>query len=109
MTLTAHGIPLWPENMPASFFNSYLPQRYFKNTSMVTPMDTSALHFPFCLYPGQHNPSGYYNLSAGRELELTYDSGDKISQAEPAEIYITMSALNFLVRKGDKILLRYSM
>lgn len=106
--LTAHGIDLFPQ-LPASFFTNYLPQRYFHGTAIVTPRDTSVLHFAFCLYPGQHNPSGYYNLSAGRELYLSYDSGSKISIDTPADMFLTISALNFLVRKGDRISLRYSM
>jgi hypothetical protein len=105
--LTAHGIDLYP-TLPASFFNTYLPQRYFAGTAVVSPKDTSAYLATFCLYPGQFNPSGYYNLSAGRELHLSYRA-DSVDTTTPAELVVSMSALNFLVRKGDKVHLRYAL
>jgi hypothetical protein len=105
--LTAHGIDLYP-TLPASFFNTYLPQRYFAGTAVVSPQDTSAYLATFCLYPGQFNPSGYYNLSAGRELYLSYRA-DSVDTTTPAELVVSMSALNFLVRKGDKVHLRYAL
>ena len=105
--VTAHGIDLYPE-LPASFFNTYLPQRYFDSTTTVSPQDTSAFLTSFCLYPGSWAPSGYYNLSAGRELYLHYRAA-AIDGGRPAEMVVTMSALNFLVRKGDKVALRYSL
>ncbi|GFR91205.1 major capsid protein [Elysia marginata] len=105
--LTAHGVDLFP-SLPSSFFNAYLPQRYFAGTAVVSPRDTSACLATFCLYPGQSNPSGYYNLSAGRELYLSYHS-NKVDAAAPAELVVSISALNFLVRKGDKCFLRYAL
>lgn len=105
--LTAHGIDLFP-SMPASFYNTYLPQRYFAGTAVVAPQDTSAFLATFCLYPGKHNPSGYYNLSAGRELYLSYQAST-VDHENTAEAVVSMSALNFLVRKGDKAFLRYAL
>ena len=104
--VSAHGIDLYPQ-LPGTFFNTYLPQRYSNGTFIVSPDDTSALFMTFCLYPGKPNPSGYYNLSAGRELYLSY-KGPTITARRPAELVVSMSALNFLVRKGDKVSLRYS-
>lgn len=105
--LTAHGIDLYP-NLPSSFFNAYLPQRYFGGTTVVSSLDSSAYLATFCLYPGQFNPSGYYNLSAGRELYLSYHA-DTVDTESSAELVVSMSALNFLVRKGDKVHLRYAL
>ena len=105
--VTAHGIDLYP-TLPSSFFNTYLPQRYFAGTAVVSPQDTSAFLATFCLYPGQFNPSGYYNLSAGRELYLSYQAS-KVDTTNSAELVVSMSALNFLVRKGDKVHLRYAL
>jgi hypothetical protein len=105
--LTAHEIDLYPR-LPASFFSDYLPQRFFAGTCVSAPRDTSAYLASFCLYPGQFNPSGYYNLSAGRELYLSY-SAPGVSTAAPAELFVSMSALNFLIRKGDKVHLRYAL
>lgn len=107
LKLTAHGVDLYPD-LPASFFNTYMPQRYFAGTAVVSPQDTSVYLASFCLYPGQFNPSGYYNLSAGRELYLSYRADD-VDTSSPAELVVSMSALNFLVRKGDKACLRYAL
>ena len=106
--LTAHGIDLYPASLPPSFYNMYTPQRYFTHTRIVAPKDTSAYLTTFCLYPGKYNPSGYYNLSTGRELYISY-SGDAILPTKPVELVASLSALNFLVRKGDTVSLRYGM
>lgn len=107
LKLTAHGIDLFPSALPASFFNTYLPQRYFNSTGAVSPLDSSAFLATFCLYPGTYEPSGYYNMSAGRELYLSYRS-ESIDHSAPAELVVSASTLNFLVRKGDSISLRYA-
>lgn len=107
LKVTAHGIVLFPE-LEAGFYNSYLPNRYPGNTGIVSPHDSSAMLVSFCLYPGIFNPSGYYNLSAGRELYIAYRAST-VSVDQPAELVVSMSALNFLVRKGDQTSLRYAL
>lgn len=111
--VTAHGIEIFPQ-LPAAFYNAYMPIRYAENSMVVSPVDTSAFLVNFCLYPGKFNPSGYYNLSAGRELYINYSlkpSSNLGADIQPgqAEMVISMSALNFLMRKGDKIHLRYAL
>lgn len=113
MSITAHGIDLYPQAMPASFYNAYLPIRYAPMSHMVAPLDASALLVSFCLYPGARNVSGNYNASAGRELYLNYtlrpDSALTVNyKAGDASLVVCASALNFLVRKGDQVSLRYS-
>ena len=106
-TLSARGIDLYPEELPSSFFNTYTPQRYFDKTLIVAPRDLSAYFVPFCVHPGQRDPSGYYNASINRSMYFRYTS-DKISANFQAELVISMSALNFLVCNGDKTTLRYA-
>lgn len=103
--LEAHGITLFPQ-LPASFFSSYLPQRYKGESCVVAPDDTSAMLVTFCVYPNDANPSGYYNLSAGRELYLSYRS-ETTNAGNPLEMFATMSALNFIITSGDKVKLMY--
>lgn len=118
--VVAHGIPLYPE-LPATFYGSYLPTRYAtgappgeRAAPLVAPVDANALLVPFCLYPGAHGPSGYYNASAGRELYVTYALEDALAAgladglAAP-ELVVSASTLNFLVRRGDRLALRYSL
>lgn len=108
--VTAHGIEIFPQ-LPSAFYNAYMPIRYAENSMVVSPSDTSAFLVNFCLYPGKFNPSGYYNLSAGREMYINYSLKPAAADIEggDAEMVISMSALNFLIRKGDKISLRYSL
>lgn len=109
--LTAHGIEIFP-NIPGPFYNAYLPSKYNQNSMICSPTDTSIFLISFCLYPGKFNPSGYFNLSAGREMYLNYslraDAAEGMIGGE-YEMILSMSALNFLVRKGDKVSLRYSL
>jgi hypothetical protein len=108
--LIAHGTELFPQ-LPSAFYNSYLPIRYAESSVVVSPVDKSEFLVTLCLYPGKPNVSGYYNLSAGRELYLNY----KLKQSmldfneNQYEAVITMSALNFLIRRGDKLHLKYAM
>jgi len=108
--VTAHGIELVPM-MPNVFHNAYMPTRYAKNSVVVSPEDQGELLVTFCLYPGKFNPSGYYNLSAGRELYINYELRPAFADVTPSqfEMTVSMSSLNFLIRKGDKFSLKYSM
>lgn len=106
--VTAHGIEIFPL-FPAAFYNAYAPLR--GGSMVVSPVDTSAHLVSFCLYPGRFNPSGYYNLSAGREMYINYTlkpTYESMTSGE-AEMVISMSALNFLMRRGDHLQLRYAM
>jgi hypothetical protein len=109
--VTAHGVEIFPM-MPGSFYSAYTPIRYAENSMVVAPRDGSALLVSFCLYPGKYTPSGYYNLSAGRELYLNYtltaDAAEGLVGGE-YEMVVCMSALNFLCRRGDHVALRYSL
>lgn len=108
--VTAHGIELVPM-LPNVFHNAYMPIRYSKNSLVVSPLDQGELLVNFCLYPGKFNPSGYYNLSAGRELYLNYELRSAFADVVPGqfEMTISMSALNFLIRKGDNVQLKYAL
>ncbi|MFA6165825.1 MAG: hypothetical protein WC700_04355 [Gemmatimonadaceae bacterium] len=111
--VTAHGVDLYP-TLPSGFFNAYLPTRYAESTLVYSPRDSSAFLVTFCLYPGVYNPSGYYNLSAGRELYINYalKPASVLSsdfQLGQTEMVISMSALNFLVRRGDTLSLQYAL
>ena len=106
--VTAHGITLFPE-VNIVFYSSYLPLRYYlTNAVIAAPDDSSCFFIPFCLFPGQRDPSGYYNLSSSRELYVTY-SGTQITADAPGEMFVTMSALNFILRKGDSIRILFNM
>jgi hypothetical protein len=106
---TAHGgVELFPE-MPADFYGSYLPLRYGGSGGLKAPSDPGALLVPFCLHPGAAAPSGYFNLSVGRELHAVYRlARPEEYAAGGSELVVLASALNFIVRKDDRLSLRFS-
>jgi hypothetical protein len=109
--ITAHGIDIFPQ-LPGIFYNAYMPSRYAENSMVSAPADSSTFLINFCLYPGKFSPSGYYNLSAGREIYINYVLQPAAGSAlltNPQEMVISMSAINFLMRRGDKISLRYAL
>ena len=109
--VTAHGIDIYPL-LPGIFYNAYMPNRYAENSMVVSPADSCAFLINFCLYPGKFSPSGYYNLSAGREIYINYTLRPAVANdllKTPQEMVVSMSAINFLMRRGDKISLRYAL
>jgi hypothetical protein len=109
--VTSHGIDIFPE-LPAQFYNSYLPTRYAAKSLVAAPEDPGAYLLPFCLRPGEYDPSGYFNLSTGREMYLQYQMTREAAAeyaAGGAEMVVSMSALNFIIRRGDVVTLKYSL
>jgi len=104
--VSAAGVELYTSS-DSRFYQAYLPLRWRKRTPAVTPKDRGVLLVPFDLYPGSDQPSGYLNLSTEREAILGY-TAPEVSPAAPAEFVVAASALNFMVRDGDSMRLRYS-
>lgn len=107
LSVTAHGVEIFPQ-LPAVFYNAYMPIRYGGNSLVKSPTDSGAFMVNFCLYPGKFTPSGYYNLSAGRELYIEYELKDTYADV-PTDMVVSASALNFLIRKGDTCYLKYAL
>jgi hypothetical protein len=107
LRVDAHDVVLYAET-GAKFFGAYLPIRYPERSVVVSPVDPAAFLVPFCLMPGAAEPSGHYNLSAGRELYLETVLRDSFLQYD-LSLVVYSSALNFLVRRGDKFELRYAL
>lgn len=106
LSLTAQTVDIY-KNMPMQFFSNYLPIRYMEYSDIRAPTDANMGLISECLYPGNFQPSGYFPSSAGRELYLSYSSS-LISKSLTAEYLVFACTLNFLVRKGDKVALRFS-
>lgn len=106
ISLTTQTVEIY-KDMPMNFFSNYLPIRYMGQTMVRSPTDANMGLIPECLYPGKFQPSGYFPASAGREIYLSYSS-TLISSSLTAEYLVFASTLNFLIRKGDKVILRYS-
>jgi hypothetical protein len=106
LSITAHGIDIYKE-MPGTFFHSYTPYTYGGH-NVVSPEDPGALMITFCLYPGSYQPSGHVNVSRAREFYLRYWSEGAVSSAEPADLIVVASAINFLLISDGSAVLRYS-
>lgn len=107
MRVTAgRGVELFT-NADATFYQAYLPTRWRGRTPVVAPKDRGVMLVPFDLYPGAPEVSGYINLSTEREVQLEFVA-PTVSGTNTAQIISAASALNFLVRDGDSIRLRYS-
>nr|BBO54080.1 major capsid protein homolog protein [Abalone asfa-like virus]BCY04617.1 putative major capsid protein [Abalone asfa-like virus] len=104
--LTSDGIDLF-KMTPASFYNSYLPIRNINHHSHIAPKDESVWLIPFCLFPGEYNPSGYFNLSRIKDTALYYERINTRSKDDMI-VMISSSVLNFLIRDGAQIKLRYN-
>ena len=88
-------------NVNTSFFTNYLPNRYPLSTLIHSPNDTSALFFPFDLYPGRDEVSGYLNLSSRNltNAELLYTSS-YISAQNRTQAIVSLRTINFLVHSS---------
>lgn len=103
----AHCNSLYPSGMLAGFFGAYAPLRYAGETRICTPRDQAQLIANFSLFPGGPDPSGYYNMSADRELYVSYRGA--VGPGQPAQLVSALIALNLLVRDGDRVRLRYAL
>jgi hypothetical protein len=106
LSITAHGIDIYKE-MPGTFFNSYTPYTYGGH-NVSSPEDPGAHMITFCLYPGSYQPSGHVNVSRAREFYLKYWSEGVVTSADPADLIIVASAINFLLISDGSAVLRYS-
>jgi hypothetical protein len=106
LSITAHGIDIYKE-MPGTFFHSYTPYT-FGGHNVASPEDPGAHMITFCLYPGSYQPSGHVNVSRAREFYLRYWSDGVVSTADPADLIIVASAINFLLISDGSAVLRYS-
>jgi hypothetical protein len=106
LSITAHGIDIYKE-MPGTFFHSYTPYT-FGGHNIASPDDPGAHMVTFCLYPGSYQPSGHVNVSRAREFYLKYWSEGVVSTADPADLIIVASAINFLLISDGSAVLRYS-
>ena len=104
MSVVAYGITIFRATTE-SFYNSYLPYRF--GTHMNTPEDRGWYMINFNFYPGEHQPSGYINLSRAREFYLKYTSS-YISPTNRVNLVVLSDAINFLLVKDGSAVLRYS-
>jgi hypothetical protein len=112
LSLETFGVTIYPTLQP-EFYNNYIPYRY--GSFIKTPQELGWYMMNFNNNPGDHQPSGHFNISRSRELYLNYQSAvDKpnneyiISQNNPVELIVLADCINFLLYKGGNLVLRFS-
>lgn len=111
LELRAHDVVLYPKE-DVSFYNNYVPYRY--GTFHNTPEDLGWYMFNFAFNPGEYQPSGYFNSSKGRELNLLYESAidDNLQQpvirsGNEVDLVVVAECLNFLIIRGGSMALQF--
>lgn len=102
--IEAHGIVIYRETSE-SFYNSYLPYRF--GDKGKTPNDRGWYMVNFNFFPGEHQPSGYINLSRAREFYIKYTSSF-INTTNPVDLIVLADSINFLLIQNGGAVLRYS-
>lgn len=105
ISVEAHGIQLY-NNIPAQFFNSYIPYAY-GGWNICTPTDPGLFMITFNLYPGSYQPSGHINVSRAREFYFKYAS-TYITSALTADLVVNAAAINFLLISDGSAIMRYT-
>jgi hypothetical protein len=105
ISVEAHGIQLY-NNLPAQFFNSYIPYAY-GGWNIVTPTDPGLFMVTFNLFPGSYQPSGHINVSRAREFYFKYASS-YITSTLTADLVVNASAINFLLISDGSAIMRYT-
>lgn len=107
LALTAHGIII-NQVTSTGFFRDYLTYTY-GGACINTPNDEGAYMINFNLYPGSYQPSGHVNTSRAREFYLSYNClSGQINTANPVNLMLVASALNFIMITDGNATLRFS-
>lgn len=104
LEVKAHGVVIYHDTNE-SFYNSYLPHRFGMLVS--TPIDRGWYMVNFNFKPGEHQPSGYINLSRAREFYFRYTSSI-INSDTPTDLVVLSDAINFLLIRNGSAVLRYA-
>lgn len=110
--LKLHDITLYPDLAP-TFYNSYLPYQYGANLKAPKDLGWNMMNFNF--YPNEYQPSGYINVSQGREFYLQYKSAVDPNTSEPyirndnpVDLIVVADCINFLLVHKNSAVLRFS-
>lgn len=105
ISMKIQGVSL-TNNMPAMFFNSYVPYNYGAS-NISTPSSVASYMYTFCLYPGSYQPSGHLNTSRAREFFIIYKS-EYLGPNTPADLIIVATAINFLLISDGSAAIRFA-
>lgn len=103
--LVMEGSTIYDQNS-TTFYDSYLPYRFGKDTVM-TPITSGSYLMTFNLYPEQDQPSGYVNFSNSRENYITYSSS-YITKTTPCNLHISAKTINFIYLSKGTFTIRFT-
>jgi hypothetical protein len=101
----ANGSTIYASN-PTTFYDSYIPYRYGKNT-IITPSRQGSYFMTFGLYPHKDQPSGYMNLSNSKDNYMTYSSSF-INMTNLVTMNVSAQAINFLYLSKGSVSMRFA-
>jgi hypothetical protein len=101
----ANGSTIYESNS-TTFYDSYLPYRFGKDT-VITPSRQGSYLMTFALYPHEDQPSGYMNLSNSKDNYLTYSSS-YISMNTTVTMNISARVINFLYLSKGAVSMRFA-
>ncbi len=101
----SNGSSIYDSSSP-TFYDSYLPYRFGKN-SVVTPSRTGSYLMTFSLHPHEEQPSGYMNLSNSKDNYVTYSS-DYIGMGNTVKLTVSAQVINFLYLSKGSVSMRFA-
>jgi hypothetical protein len=105
IAFVCNGSTIYDSNS-TTFYDSYLPYRYGKDT-VITPSSAGSYLMTFSLYPHKEQPSGYMNLSNSKDNYLVYSSS-YIGPDTLVNMYISAKVINFLYLTNGSLTLRFA-
>ena len=103
--LSAQDVILY-KDFESKFYSEYLPT-HFGKTTIRAPEDMGLNMMTFCLYPNSFQPSGHFNVSRTRELNLGLEL-EGIDSNSQGQLYVTGSAINFSLVADGSLIIRYA-
>jgi hypothetical protein len=97
------------EELPYELINTFTPhmaQIQGKNGKQMYPSDKGLSLVSFSRKIGERNPTGYLNAARIKEFFISWENAD-ISLAQPVELYISATIINFLIVDGKNATIRF--
>ncbi len=103
--LTAAGVTIL-DDYPQSVLSKYIPLQ-FGQEKIVAPQDPGLMFLNFSLHPGLYQPSGHFNFSRCREIQLSV-FGTIFDNSFQGKFIMETSSLNFMLVSDGSAVLRYT-
>lgn len=103
--VSAAGVTIL-DDYPQSVLSKYIPLQYGQD-KIVAPQDPGLMFINFALYPGLYQPSGHFNFSRCREIQLSV-YGTIFDNSFQGQFIMETSSLNFMLVSDGSAVIRYT-